>query len=154
MLFGDKMSRPANVDTPLRRHADPFLPQFFPNGPAQTFGPPLAAAGALLGVCLPAVTRLSLDGFLSQIGILFIFPFLVSLLLAGKEFAYGWQHQCLSIVFRERRPEVLWHQGQVIARLFGGGLATVLSSSRRNLLSERDDAPRSLLALSAAVDSR
>jgi hypothetical protein len=43
-------------------------------------GPPLAAAGALLGACLPAVTRLSLDGFLSQIGILFIFPFLVSLL--------------------------------------------------------------------------
>ena len=37
-------------------------------------GRPLAAAGALLGACLPAVTRLSLDGFLSQIGILFIFP--------------------------------------------------------------------------------
>jgi hypothetical protein len=43
-------------------------------------GPPFAAAGALLGASLPAVTRLSLDGFLSQIGILFIFPFLVSLL--------------------------------------------------------------------------
>jgi hypothetical protein len=43
-------------------------------------GRPLAVAGALMGACLPAMTRLSLDGFLSQIGVLFIFPFYVSLL--------------------------------------------------------------------------
>jgi hypothetical protein len=53
-------------------------------------GRPLAVAGALLGACLPAMTRLSLDGFLSQIGILFIFPFYVSLLrqqeLAARSF--------------------------------------------------------------------
>jgi hypothetical protein len=40
----------------------------------------MAASGALLGVFLPVVTRLSLDGFLSQVGILFIFPFFASLL--------------------------------------------------------------------------
>jgi hypothetical protein len=43
-------------------------------------GRPLSVAGALLGACLPAMTRLSLDGFLSQIGILFIFPLYVCLL--------------------------------------------------------------------------
>jgi hypothetical protein len=40
----------------------------------------MAGSGALLAVFLPAVTRLSLDGFLSHVAILFVFPFLVSLL--------------------------------------------------------------------------
>jgi hypothetical protein len=40
----------------------------------------LAGSGALLAALLPAVTRLSLDGFLSQTSILFAFPFFVSLL--------------------------------------------------------------------------
>jgi hypothetical protein len=40
----------------------------------------LAGSGALLAVFLPAVTRLSLDGFLSQVSILFAFPFFASLL--------------------------------------------------------------------------
>jgi hypothetical protein len=40
----------------------------------------VAASGALTGALLPAVTRLSLDGFLSQASILFIFPFFASLL--------------------------------------------------------------------------
>jgi hypothetical protein len=40
----------------------------------------MSGSGALLAVFLPAVTRLSLDGFLSQISILFVFPFFVSLL--------------------------------------------------------------------------
>ena len=40
----------------------------------------MAGSGALLAACLPVVTRLSLDGFLSQMGILFIFPFFASLL--------------------------------------------------------------------------
>jgi hypothetical protein len=40
----------------------------------------IAGSGALLAGCLPVVTRLSLDGFLSQISILFVFPFFASLL--------------------------------------------------------------------------
>ena len=40
----------------------------------------MAGAGALTAALLPAVTRLSLDGFLSQTSILFVFPFLASLL--------------------------------------------------------------------------
>jgi hypothetical protein len=40
----------------------------------------IAGSGALLAVFLPAVTRLSLDGFLSQVAILFVFPFFASLL--------------------------------------------------------------------------
>jgi hypothetical protein len=40
----------------------------------------LAGSGALLGAILPAVTRLSLNGFLSQVSILFVFPFFASLL--------------------------------------------------------------------------
>jgi hypothetical protein len=40
----------------------------------------MAGAGALLAAFLPAVTRLSLDGFLSQLSILFAFPFFASLL--------------------------------------------------------------------------
>jgi hypothetical protein len=40
----------------------------------------MAASGALLAACLPAVTRLSLDGFLSQVGIFFVFPFFACLL--------------------------------------------------------------------------
>jgi hypothetical protein len=40
----------------------------------------IAGSGALLAACLPVVTRLSLDGFLSQISILFVFPFFASLL--------------------------------------------------------------------------
>jgi hypothetical protein len=40
----------------------------------------MAGSGALLAALLPAVTRLSLDGFLSQISILFVFPFFVTLL--------------------------------------------------------------------------
>ncbi len=40
----------------------------------------MAGSGALLAACLPVVTRLSLDGFLSQMGVLFIFPFFASLL--------------------------------------------------------------------------
>jgi hypothetical protein len=39
-----------------------------------------AGSGALVASLLPAVTRLSLDGFLSQTSILFIFPFFASLL--------------------------------------------------------------------------
>jgi hypothetical protein len=41
-----------------------------------------AGSGALAASLLPAVTRLSLDGFLSQTSILFIFPFFASLLQA------------------------------------------------------------------------
>jgi len=40
----------------------------------------MAGSGALLGAILPVVTRLSLDGFLSQVSILFIFPLLATLL--------------------------------------------------------------------------
>jgi hypothetical protein len=40
----------------------------------------MAAAGALLAACLPAITRLSLDGFLSQTSILFVFPMFACLL--------------------------------------------------------------------------
>ena len=40
----------------------------------------MAGSGALLAAFLPAVTRLSLDGFLSQVSILFVFPFFASLL--------------------------------------------------------------------------
>jgi hypothetical protein len=40
----------------------------------------MAGSGALLAALLPAVTRLSLDGFLSQTSILFIFPFFATLL--------------------------------------------------------------------------
>jgi hypothetical protein len=40
----------------------------------------MAGSGALLGAVLPVITRLSLDGFLSQISILFVFPFFASLL--------------------------------------------------------------------------
>jgi hypothetical protein len=40
----------------------------------------IAASGALLAVFLPVVTRLSLDGFLSQVGIFFVFPFFACLL--------------------------------------------------------------------------
>ena len=39
-----------------------------------------AGSGALLAALLPLVTRLSLDGFLSQMSILFVFPFFASLL--------------------------------------------------------------------------
>lgn len=39
-----------------------------------------AGSGGLLAAVLPAVTRLSLNGFLSQVSILFIFPFLANLL--------------------------------------------------------------------------
>ena len=40
----------------------------------------MAGSGALWAAFLPAVTRLSLDGFLSQVSILFAFPFFASLL--------------------------------------------------------------------------
>jgi hypothetical protein len=40
----------------------------------------IAGSGALLAVFLPAVTRTSLDGFLSQVSILCVFPFFASLL--------------------------------------------------------------------------
>jgi len=40
----------------------------------------VAGAGALLAALLPALTRLSLDGFLSQVSILFVFPFFANLL--------------------------------------------------------------------------
>jgi hypothetical protein len=40
----------------------------------------MAGSGALLAAFLPVVTQLSLDGFLSQISILFVFPFFASLL--------------------------------------------------------------------------
>jgi hypothetical protein len=39
-----------------------------------------AASGAFLATILPAITRLTLDGFLSQTAVLFVFPFLASLL--------------------------------------------------------------------------
>jgi hypothetical protein len=39
----------------------------------------MAGSGALLAAFLPVVTRLSLDGFLSQASILFVFPFFASL---------------------------------------------------------------------------
>jgi hypothetical protein len=42
--------------------------------------PFMAGSGALLAAILPVVTRLSLNGFLSQISILFVFPFFASLL--------------------------------------------------------------------------
>jgi hypothetical protein len=40
----------------------------------------MAASGAVMGALLPAVTRLSLNGFLSQASILFVFPFFGCLL--------------------------------------------------------------------------
>jgi hypothetical protein len=40
----------------------------------------MAGSGAIFVALLPAVTRLSLDGFLSQASILFVFPFFASLL--------------------------------------------------------------------------
>jgi hypothetical protein len=40
----------------------------------------MAGSGALLAALLPVVTRLSLDGFLSQMSILFVFPFFASLM--------------------------------------------------------------------------
>jgi hypothetical protein len=40
----------------------------------------IAGSGALLAAFLPVVTRLSLDGFLSQTSILFVFPFIACLL--------------------------------------------------------------------------
>ena len=40
----------------------------------------MAGAGALLAAFLPAITRLSLDGFLSQVSVLFVFPFFAILL--------------------------------------------------------------------------
>ena len=40
----------------------------------------MAGSGALLAAFLPAITRLSLDGFLSQVSVLFVFPFFASLL--------------------------------------------------------------------------
>jgi hypothetical protein len=40
----------------------------------------MAGSGALLAALLPAVTRLSLNGFLSQVSILFVFPFFACLL--------------------------------------------------------------------------
>jgi hypothetical protein len=40
----------------------------------------MAGAGAVLAAVLPGLTRLSLNGFLSQVSILFVFPFLASLL--------------------------------------------------------------------------
>jgi hypothetical protein len=40
----------------------------------------MAGSGGLLGAVLPAVTRLSLNGFLSQVSILFVFPLLANLL--------------------------------------------------------------------------
>jgi hypothetical protein len=51
----------------------------------------MAGSGALLAALLPAVTRLSLNGFLSQVSILFVFPYLASLLrsqnLTARSFA-------------------------------------------------------------------
>jgi hypothetical protein len=44
----------------------------------------MAGSGALLVALLPALTRLSLDGFLSQVSILFVFPFFASLLRAEE----------------------------------------------------------------------
>jgi hypothetical protein len=49
----------------------------------------LAGSGALLAAFLPAVTRLSLDGFLSQLSILFTFPFFASLLRRRELSARG-----------------------------------------------------------------
>jgi hypothetical protein len=40
----------------------------------------VSGLGALLAALLPALTRLSLDGFLSQVAVLFVFPFFASLL--------------------------------------------------------------------------
>jgi len=40
----------------------------------------MAGSGAILAALLPAVTRLSLNGFLSQVSVLFVFPFFTSLL--------------------------------------------------------------------------
>jgi hypothetical protein len=42
--------------------------------------PFMAGSGALLAAFLPAVTRLSLNGFLSQVSILFVFPLFASML--------------------------------------------------------------------------
>ena len=51
----------------------------------------MAGSGALVAAFLPAVTRLSLDGFLSQVSTLFIFPFFACLLrpsdLSARSFA-------------------------------------------------------------------
>jgi hypothetical protein len=42
----------------------------------------MSGSGALVAALLPALTRLSLDGFLSQVSVLFVFPFFASLLRA------------------------------------------------------------------------
>ncbi len=51
-----------------------------------------AASGGLLAAFLPVVTRLSLDGFLSQVGIFFVFPFFACLLhhqsLSARSFTF------------------------------------------------------------------
>jgi hypothetical protein len=49
----------------------------------------MAGSGALLGALLPAIARLSLDGFLSQVSILFVFPFMASLLRRDELSARG-----------------------------------------------------------------
>ena len=49
----------------------------------------MAGSGALLTAFLPAVTRISLDGFLSQVSILFVFPFFASLLRRQELSARG-----------------------------------------------------------------
>jgi hypothetical protein len=46
----------------------------------------MAGSGALAGAFLPAVTRLSLDGFQSEASILFVFPFL-AIMLQHREFS-------------------------------------------------------------------
>jgi hypothetical protein len=40
----------------------------------------MAGSGSLVAALLPAIARLSLDGFLSQTSILFVFPFMATLL--------------------------------------------------------------------------
>jgi hypothetical protein len=44
----------------------------------------MAGSGALLAAVLPAVTRLSLDGILSQASTLFVYPLFASLLHQGE----------------------------------------------------------------------
>jgi hypothetical protein len=54
----------------------------------------MAGSGALLAAVLPVVTRLSLNGFLSQISILFVFPFFASLLRHEE-----WSAQRFTLLF-------------------------------------------------------
>ena len=70
----------------------------------------MAGSGALLAALLPGMTRLSLNGFLSQVSILFVFPFFASLLrhqdLSARSFTmfFGFTLAYLIAAYSEIAP--------------------------------------------------